>query len=766
MAAVLHLIDQRRLIDSDGISDGATIAFYQFNSLTPISIYADADLTSPLTNPVVVGAGAAVPDIYYDDSLTIRRIITYSDGSTDDSNPYTLPTYLTEAYASATAAAASANAAALYEGFGFTDVADLLADTTLTYTSGQLARTVVAGDIVRTASEGFAYEVAASGASDEHVTTAGGVKLYAVPDSAGFLSFEQLGAVGDGVTDDHDAFVAASGKKVRGSAGKTFFIDINGPSDSVRLEDETNWTFAEGCQIKWDYFGAPLFIALPDAAGWKVRIDHPQILYDSTAPVTLPHTNAELKAEFGTESLFDHAGRAYCASFVIFGVDDCEIINPVHRVVTPNTAGKSAFSFITVGERIGKIKGQRIVISDMDASDVCMMVLNSGYEEIIMPGVHRHNSYDDYTDMPWGPPGHSIYITGGGCNYFELETLIDKGVYHGSSADGPYNCVKLSNCYSFNIGSIKSYRPHGALILEDVTEGFIGEVFWSNQSTTVGNRLDGRAFYTIGTATSPLRNVYIDKITLRMPVLDVTPVEIQADAAADSTGLVIGTLFIQQDLNALTSGNIIKIEGKNNHIEKAILSLSGTTTRGLIVPGADVEDCYVGYRMVGTQKQMRISGLSATSNTVVEDLTVTADAAEGIDTNRAYELLGNNGLVRGIRHLSHTSRSPSSSYSPASTQTETLQLPGSGTYLVSFEWMDSVGSNGVQATYLVTYGRDGTGSAFGVAQQLGADILSGTAATASACSVTSAGVLTVSSTWSTNRTVGLVINYNKIGQML
>jgi len=51
----------------------------------------------------------------------------------------------------------------------FKNVAALLADTTLV---------AATGDIIRTRSEGFSYEVAASAATDQHVTTAGGVKLY------------------------------------------------------------------------------------------------------------------------------------------------------------------------------------------------------------------------------------------------------------------------------------------------------------------------------------------------------------------------------------------------------------------------------------------------------------------------------------------------------------------------------------------------------------------------------------------------------------
>jgi len=57
------------------------------------------------------------------------------------------------------------------------DVPTLLADTTLTYTAAQPG-TVIAGDIIRTRVEGFAYEVVASGATDQHLTTAGGVKFY------------------------------------------------------------------------------------------------------------------------------------------------------------------------------------------------------------------------------------------------------------------------------------------------------------------------------------------------------------------------------------------------------------------------------------------------------------------------------------------------------------------------------------------------------------------------------------------------------------
>ena len=72
------------------------------------------------------------------------------------------------------------------------DVATLLADTTITYTAGTV-NTVSTGDVVQTATEGFSYSVAASGASDHHVVTAGGVKLYVQPHGSCFF----IGAFGD-----------------------------------------------------------------------------------------------------------------------------------------------------------------------------------------------------------------------------------------------------------------------------------------------------------------------------------------------------------------------------------------------------------------------------------------------------------------------------------------------------------------------------------------------------------------------------------------
>jgi hypothetical protein len=98
----------------------------------------------------------------------------------------------------------------------FLNVAAVLADTSMTYS------TVAAGDIVRTRSEGFSYQVAASGATDQHVTTAGGVKLYVQP-IAGEYHVKAFGGTGDGVTNDTAAANAAIAAALADQVGGVFF---------------------------------------------------------------------------------------------------------------------------------------------------------------------------------------------------------------------------------------------------------------------------------------------------------------------------------------------------------------------------------------------------------------------------------------------------------------------------------------------------------------------------------------------------------------
>lgn len=78
-----------RVIDTNGISDGANIFVYQAGTTTPVSIYSDEDLTTPVSNPYPVSAGAAVPVLYHGFAGNIRLRVVASDGSVPmDEDPY------------------------------------------------------------------------------------------------------------------------------------------------------------------------------------------------------------------------------------------------------------------------------------------------------------------------------------------------------------------------------------------------------------------------------------------------------------------------------------------------------------------------------------------------------------------------------------------------------------------------------------------------------------------------------------------------------
>lgn len=81
-----------RVIDTNGISDGASIYVYQTGTTTLVSLYSDESLTTPIANPYVVPAGAAVPEIYHDHSGNIRvRVVQSGGGVVSDDDPYQAP---------------------------------------------------------------------------------------------------------------------------------------------------------------------------------------------------------------------------------------------------------------------------------------------------------------------------------------------------------------------------------------------------------------------------------------------------------------------------------------------------------------------------------------------------------------------------------------------------------------------------------------------------------------------------------------------------
>jgi hypothetical protein len=99
---------------------------------------------------------------------------------------------------SAASVRASINAVLVTE---FEDMAEMLADSSMTYTAGQ-ANTVAAGRSVVLRKEGFRFEVVATDAVNNTATTAGFVKLRPLPAADGSFNWVQIGGFVDGVTDN------------------------------------------------------------------------------------------------------------------------------------------------------------------------------------------------------------------------------------------------------------------------------------------------------------------------------------------------------------------------------------------------------------------------------------------------------------------------------------------------------------------------------------------------------------------------------------
>lgn len=134
----------------------------------PNAMNADLDLNS---NDLINGGTLSADDIVIGGTSIATQVTNAATSATN-------------AAASATSSAASAATATQYTPAYFNNFAALKADT----------RSWPVGQLLNTRAEGFAYQVAASGATDHHVTTVGGVKLYVLAGEDGSVSILQFGA--------------------------------------------------------------------------------------------------------------------------------------------------------------------------------------------------------------------------------------------------------------------------------------------------------------------------------------------------------------------------------------------------------------------------------------------------------------------------------------------------------------------------------------------------------------------------------------------
>lgn len=148
MAAQLFYLPFRPAIDANGLTvSGAQLFFYLTGTTTPQTVYADAALTTPLTNPVTANAAGVWPSIYLDDTIVYRVVLKDGNNVTlDDQDPYLadvaddLTTALSNIADAVAADAADASADAI-AAEGFRDEAEVFAATALTASGPNYAST-------------------------------------------------------------------------------------------------------------------------------------------------------------------------------------------------------------------------------------------------------------------------------------------------------------------------------------------------------------------------------------------------------------------------------------------------------------------------------------------------------------------------------------------------------------------------------------------------------------------------------------------------
>lgn len=190
---------------------GAQLEFYDAGTTTPVTAYSDAALTTQHAFPIVADSAGVFAAIYLPNGV-YKAIVKDADGA-----------QVAQADNLTISVAGAENVK-----YQLSTVAQLKADTALSYGNGVSAFRVASGDVVQAGP--FFYTVAATGVSDQHITTAGGVKLY-VTAGVGGKDLESYGLSMDGSTDDAtalqvafndaDVLVANAAKTISIEAGQT-----------------------------------------------------------------------------------------------------------------------------------------------------------------------------------------------------------------------------------------------------------------------------------------------------------------------------------------------------------------------------------------------------------------------------------------------------------------------------------------------------------------------------------------------------------------
>ena len=161
--SILNVHDplQVPLFPSNPIPNGQVFVFVR-NTETFVPLFNDPDLTVSRANPVDGDSNGNFPPIYLVDGI-YKLVVRDQSGKLVATQQQVVVNHV------------SRNAAGQRD---FLTQDDLLANSALAYETSDPYALVVVGELLRVSDTTYAYEVAEPDATDFHITTAGGIKLY------------------------------------------------------------------------------------------------------------------------------------------------------------------------------------------------------------------------------------------------------------------------------------------------------------------------------------------------------------------------------------------------------------------------------------------------------------------------------------------------------------------------------------------------------------------------------------------------------------
>lgn len=165
-----------RIVNVSAVSSDATITVYEAGTSTTVLLFSDEVFTMPVANPFIVPTGNPIPELYTSFPGKIRVEVADGSGLLFDDDPYDRP--VGEADLASPIGAAMVGTV---DGGNVQDAVNVAANTAALIAS---TKPLPVGATIRTA-DGFIYEVASDSAGDNHLVTAGGAKLYVLPQGPG-----------------------------------------------------------------------------------------------------------------------------------------------------------------------------------------------------------------------------------------------------------------------------------------------------------------------------------------------------------------------------------------------------------------------------------------------------------------------------------------------------------------------------------------------------------------------------------------------------